>query len=124
VNGDRVPRDPYPWPYDADLRAENTALLVIDWQIDSCGVGGYLDRMGYDLSVTRAAIAPIQRVLKAVRRAGGSKWKKLRGGRLLGRFSAASRAMLRDTAEHIGMRYVVNLRPNLARVNSRPGAAS
>ena len=61
---------PNSWPYNGDLRAENTVLLVIDMQIDFCGVGGYVDKMGYDLSLTRAAIAPIQDVLKAVRRAG------------------------------------------------------
>jgi biuret amidohydrolase len=70
VNGVQVPGDPYPWPYNGDLRAENSALLVIDMQIDFCGVGGYVDKMGYDLSLTRAAIGPIQGVLKAVRRAG------------------------------------------------------
>jgi biuret amidohydrolase len=70
VNGVQVPGDPYPWPYNGDLRAENSALLVIDMQIDFCGVGGYVDKMGYDLSLTRAAIGPIQGALKAVRRAG------------------------------------------------------
>jgi nicotinamidase-related amidase len=70
MNGKRVVADPYPWPYDGDLRAENTVLLVIDMQIDFCGVGGYVDKMGYDVSLTRAAIVPIERALKAVRRAG------------------------------------------------------
>ena len=62
--------DPYPWPFDGDLRPENTALIVIDMQTDFCGVGGYVDKMGYDLSLTRAPIAPIHAVLAAFR-AGG-----------------------------------------------------
>ncbi len=61
---------PYRWPFDADLRPDNTALVVIDMQTDFCGRGGYVDRMGYDLSLTRAPIEPIQRVLEAMR-AGG-----------------------------------------------------
>ena len=65
-----VTADPYPWPYDGDLRPGNTALLVIDMQTDFCGVGGYVDAMGYDLSLTRAPIEPIRAVLAAMR-AGG-----------------------------------------------------
>jgi len=63
--------DPYPWPWNGDLRPENTALIVIDMQTDFCGVGGYVDKMGYDLSNPRAPIEPIKRVLAAMRAWGG-----------------------------------------------------
>lgn len=65
-----VAADPYPWPFDGDLRPQNTALIIIDMQTDFCGVGGYVDAMGYDLSLTRAPIAPIQTVLAALRARG------------------------------------------------------
>ena len=62
--------EPYAWPYDGAFTAANTALVVIDMQTDFCGVGGYVDKMGYDLSLTRAPIAPIKRLLDESRRAG------------------------------------------------------
>jgi nicotinamidase-related amidase len=65
-----IKSDPYPWPYDGDLRPATTALIVIDMQTDFCGKGGYVDTMGYDLSLTRAPIEPIRSVLAAMRGRG------------------------------------------------------
>ena len=62
--------DPYLWPYDGDFSPQNTALLIIDMQTDFCGRGGYVDTMGYDLSLTRAPIEPIKNVLRKCRELG------------------------------------------------------
>ena len=62
--------EPYAWPYNGDLRPQNTALIIIDMQTDFCGKGGYVDAMGYDLSLTRAPIEPIKRLLAAMRARG------------------------------------------------------
>lgn len=67
-----VAASPYPWPYNGDLRPENTALIVIDMQTDFCGKGGYIDLLGYDISNSRACIAPIQRLLATLRPLGYS----------------------------------------------------
>jgi len=63
-----IASSPYRWPFDGDLRRDNTALVVIDMQIDFCGPGGYVDKMGYDISLTRAPIEPVRRLLDAFRR--------------------------------------------------------
>jgi len=63
-----VKAEPYPYPYNGDLRPENTALIVIDMQTDFCGPGGYVDQMGYDLSLTRAPVEPISKLLTVFRR--------------------------------------------------------
>lgn len=65
-----VAAEPYPYPYNGDLRPENTALIIIDMQTDFCGEGGYVDRMGYDLALTRSPIEPIKKLLQVMRDRG------------------------------------------------------
>jgi biuret amidohydrolase len=65
-----VSAEPYRWPYDGSLKPGNTALVVIDMQVDFCGKGGYVDCMGYDLALTQAPIEPIRKLLSALRRRG------------------------------------------------------
>ncbi|WP_372657380.1 cysteine hydrolase family protein [Hydrogenophaga sp.] len=65
-----IPANPYAWPWNGDLRPENTALIVIDMQTDFCGAGGYVDQMGYDISLTRAPIEPLKILMAAMRNGG------------------------------------------------------
>jgi nicotinamidase-related amidase len=65
-----IDAEPYPWPYDGGFDPARTALVCIDWQVDFCGPGGYVDAMGYDLKLTRAGLKPTARVLAAAREAG------------------------------------------------------
>lgn len=66
-----IQANPYPFPYNGNFRVDNTALLVIDMQSDFCGQGGYVDQMGYDLSLTRRAIQPIKNLLNVARKIEG-----------------------------------------------------
>lgn len=65
-----IKAEPYSWPFDGKLTPENTALVIIDMQTDFCGTGGYVDKMGYDISLTRAPIPVIEGLLKAMRKRG------------------------------------------------------
>lgn len=65
-----MPADPYPWPFDTAVPIDKVALLCIDWQTDFCGPGGYVDRMGYDLELTRRGLPGTQKLLAHVRDLG------------------------------------------------------
>ncbi|MDF1740971.1 MAG: cysteine hydrolase [Verrucomicrobiales bacterium] len=70
MNSTYLDSRPYRWPFDGTLHPDNTVLLIIDMQIDFCGEGGYVDQMGYDLSLTRAPIEPLRATLAAAREWG------------------------------------------------------
>ncbi len=65
-----IDAQPYSWPYDGKIDPAHTAMINIDWQVDFCGEGGYVDAMGYDLSLTRAGLLPTANMLKAAREVG------------------------------------------------------
>jgi nicotinamidase-related amidase len=65
-----VAAEPYDWPYDGTIDPARTALLCIDWQTDFCGPGGYVERMGYDLELTRAGLPGTQKLLAHARNLG------------------------------------------------------
>jgi nicotinamidase-related amidase len=66
----QVDAQPYAWPYDGTIDPERTALLNIDWQVDFCGEGGYVETMGYDLAPMRAPLAPTAHVMSVARELG------------------------------------------------------
>ena len=65
-----VDADPYPWPYDGSVSVDKLALICIDWQVDFCGPGGYVEAMGYDIGLTRAGLPATRRLLDRARRLG------------------------------------------------------
>ena len=65
-----VEANPYPWPYDGSVDVANVALMLIDWQTDFCGPGGYVDSMGYDISLTRAGLPATAALLAHCRSLG------------------------------------------------------
>ena len=70
MKGSRITASAYDFPHDGVLSAGNTALMIIDMQVDFCGVGGMMTVAGVDLDMMRAPIEPIRRVLASVRACG------------------------------------------------------
>ena len=60
----------YDFPCTGELLPGNTALVVIDMQMDFCGEGGLSSIAGMDLAMMREPIAPLAAVLRAARRVG------------------------------------------------------
>ena len=83
------------------IRGRTTAIcgrrtprsIIIDMQTDFCGVGGYVDKMGYDLSLTRAPIEPIKRDARRCARQGLSRHPHPRGPSARSRRSAGEQAL-------------------------------
>ena len=63
----KIPAFPTAFPIANDITVSNTALLVIDMQIDFCAEHGYIDRMGVDLTPLRRPIEPIKALLGLAR---------------------------------------------------------
>ncbi len=58
-----LPAEPKPVALDAN----KCALLVVDMQNDFCTAGGWLDHIGVDYRPARGPVAPLQRLLPALR---------------------------------------------------------
>ena len=56
-------------PQNLVLDLQRTAIVVIDMQNDFCTKGGWVDHIGGDVTPDRAPIAPLQRLLPALRAA-------------------------------------------------------
>lgn len=61
---------PYAWPFDTSVDTQHLAVICIDWQTDFCGPGGYVDQMGYDLSLTRGGLPATAKLLAHARATG------------------------------------------------------
>ena len=57
-------------PYEFELEPKRTALLIIDMQRDFVYPGGFGEQLGNDVSRLRTVIAPLRRVLDAMRGQG------------------------------------------------------
>ena len=60
----------YPWPFDGNLTTDNTALLIINMQVDYCGRGGWIDQLKLGVENMQRPIEPIGPVLKGMRKKG------------------------------------------------------
>lgn len=57
-------------PYAFEFNPTRTAIIIIDMQNDFCSPGGFGEKLGNDITLTRAIIPVIQQLLQAAREAG------------------------------------------------------
>ena len=58
IEGRQLEALPYAWPFDESFAPNSTALVLIDWQVDFCGPGGYVDRSPRPARGTATLITP------------------------------------------------------------------
>ncbi len=61
---------PFDYPYDGNLDARKTALIVIDLQEDFLSTTGYFALQGYDPAPLRAILPAVNQLIAACREAG------------------------------------------------------
>jgi nicotinamidase-related amidase len=66
----RIKASAYDFPCEGELTSGNTAVIVVDMQVDFCGIGGMSTVSNTDLEMMRRPIEPIKRVLAAARACG------------------------------------------------------
>ncbi|TKX23407.1 isochorismatase-like protein 3 [Elsinoe australis] len=59
--------EPYWFPHEGLVRADSTALLLVDMQQDFVNPGGFLDQLGHPIAQARTLIPPLQKLLHAAR---------------------------------------------------------
>ena len=57
-------------PYEFDFDLEHTALLIIDMQRDFCEHGGFGEKLGNDIALTKGIIPTVKTMLEAAREKG------------------------------------------------------
>ena len=57
-------------PYEYESSLENTALVIIDMQRDFCAPGGFGEKLGNDITLTRSIIPNVRRMLDTAREKG------------------------------------------------------
>lgn len=61
---------PYAWPISGTWSPADTALVVIDMQLDFLSEGGYFASMGYSTAAAQAALVPTVRLTQRLRALG------------------------------------------------------